>query len=405
MISVRLLLLPFLALSAKADDWPQFLGVNRDGISRETALNTNWDAKEPPVVWKKNVFVGASSMAVVGKRLYTLGNDRSKDVVHCLDAGTGNLLWKQVYRCKNESRNFNGGSATTPTVHDGRVYTLSHQGNLNCWKADHGEKIWEADLVADYGGVKPQWAWSGSPLVVGEMVIVEPGGEGTSRIALDRKTGQVLWKQGSDAVSYASPITWSHENRAALALFNAAGLIGVNAADGAEIFRFPWKTQFDVNASTPLYHEGAFFHSSGYGSGAAVIDIRGASPVVRWQNKNLSLHLQNSVYLNGKIYAVSGDNRGEKGQLKCLDFLTGEVAWAERMGQAYGQIVVVAGKLIVLTDQGEVILVEPDPVKYVERGRFQAVAGAPAWSAPAFSNGLLYVRQNLGDLVCLDLRP
>jgi outer membrane protein assembly factor BamB len=400
------LFLILVQVAIRADDWPQFLGPNRDGISKETALNLDWAKKEPRVVWKADVSVGVSSCAIVGGRLYTLGNDHSKDVVLCLDAKTGKQIWKQIYRCKNETRNFDGGTASTPTFDEGRVYTLSHQGNLFCWNAENGEKIWEADFVDDYKGQKSQWGWAESPLIAGNLVVVQAGGKDAGLIALDKVSGKLVWKQGNDQPGYASGLALETNGAKAVAFFNAAGLVASNLADGKELFRFPWKTDFDVNASMPLLHDGALFISSGYSSGCAVIDVKNGAPVEKWRNKTLSLHFQNSVLVDGKVYAVSGDNRENmKGELRCIDFATGALAWSEPMGKTYGEIIVVAGKLLIMTDQGELVLVQPSPEKYAELSRIQVLGGARAWVAPAFSNGLIYCRQNLGSLVCLDLNP
>jgi len=402
----------------RADDWPQFLGPTRDGVSKETALNVDWAKKEPAVVWKAEVDEGVSSFCIVtalpapsqrpvlGPKLYTMGNNHSKEAVQCLDGATGKSLWKQVYRCRNETRNFGGGTVSTPSYDAGLLYTLSHHGNLFCWDATTGEKKWEADLEEEYKGHRMQWGWAESPLVTGSLVVVQTGAADGALLALDKLTGKPVWKTGVDMPGYATGLPFEFANKPAVAFFNASGLVGSSLENGKELFRFGWKTEFDVNASMPLYKDGVFFLSSGYGRGCAAIDVSSGTPAQRWANPSMCLHFQNSVLVDGKVYGVSGDNRGNTtGELKCIDFATGALAWSEPMGKTYGQIIVVAGKLLIQADTGELVAVQPSAAKYQELARMQVLGGAKAWTVPAFSNGFIYCRQNEGSMVCLDLRP
>ncbi|MCE9518646.1 MAG: PQQ-like beta-propeller repeat protein [Verrucomicrobia bacterium] len=394
------------ALFARADDWPQFMGPGRDGVSHETALNINWSKKPPTILWKANVGLGVSGASVVGGVVYSFGYEDGKDKLRCLEAATGKPVWEQAYKCKAGKRMFDGGTAATPTVDGGFVYTLSHIGQLFCWEAATGKLVWGQDLAGDLKGRKMQWGWSASPLVVGNNLIVDPGGEGTARVALDKSTGKVAWQKGNERAAYASAIIFPHAGKTAVAFFQNEGLIAFSPESGDELFRHPWKTECDANASTPLFHDGAFFLGSGYGCGCTVIDVGSGMPIVRWKNDSLSLHFQNSVLLAGKLYAVSGDNRGTKGELKCVDFKTGVTAWGVPLGVAYAHIIVAAGKLLIVTDQAELVLVDPNPEKYVELGRMKVHDQATrVVGIPSFANGLFYARSNSGELVCVDLRP
>ncbi|MES2707339.1 MAG: PQQ-binding-like beta-propeller repeat protein [Verrucomicrobiota bacterium] len=390
---------------ARADDWPDFLGPKRRGISAETEWRKDWGRAEPEVAWKLQVGVGSSSMSIAGGKLYTMGAHREgREAVICLDAASGKEIWRQEYPCKFDKRMFDGGTSSTPVVDGDRVYTLSYLGNLFCWQAADGTKLWERNLEKEFKGVRPRWGWSGSPLVVGNMLIVEPGGNGSSVAALEKTTGKTLWQKGSDPVAYAAPMIFSNAKMRGVALFNASGLVGINPTNGDELFRQEWKTDYDVNASQPIHKDGAFFLSTGYGTGAGLAQVTGGSSTLKWRSKEAMTQFQSGVLVGSEVYLVSGDNSA-RAELKCLDFATGAVKWSHRTGSgSNGHVIAVGGKLIVVPDSGEVLLVEASPEAYQELGATHPLPGR-VWAAPAFSNGRLYVRNNNGTLVCLDLRP
>lgn len=397
-----LLMLPLaLPAAAAADDWPEILGPKRRGISKETGWNTDWANSEPPVLWKMNVGLGASSCGVVAGRVYTMGGSRDgTESVICLDAATGRQIWRQTYTCAFDERSFTGGPAVTPVIDGDRVYTLSFRGQLFCWNANDGAKIWGLELETAFKGLMPHWGWNGSPLVVGNMVIVEPGGNGSSRAAVDKLTGRIFWQSGTDPAGYSSPIIFSGPEMRGVALFNVSGLIGINPRNGSELFRQPWKTSFDVNAVTPVHRDGRFFIGSGYGSGIALIDPR-SGPV--WRNEKIMLQFQSPVLFEDHLYFVSGENK-TSARIQCVEWSTGTVKWTAGAGQERGHVIIAGGKLICATQQGEVILADADPAEYRELGRFQAVP-ATVYAAPAFSDHRLFVRNNAGALACMDLKP
>lgn len=389
---------------AHADDWPDFLGLKRRGISAETAWRQDWDKEEPKTAWKVQVGVGSSSMSVAGGRLYTMGAHREgREAVICLDAATGKEIWRQEYPCKFDKRMFDGGTSSTPVLDGDRVYTLSYLGDLFCWRALDGQKIWQRNLETDFKGVRPRWGWSGSPLVVGNMLIVEPGGNGASVAALEKTTGKTLWRKGSDPAAYAAPTIFSSGKLRGVALFNASGLVGINPTNGDELFRQEWKTDYDVNASQPIHKDGQFFLCTGYGAGAGLAQVSAGSSSLKWRSKAAMAQFQSGVLVGPEVYLVSGDNSA-KSELKCLDFATGAVRWSQRVGTGNnGHVIAVGGKLIVVPDSGDVILAEADPAGFKEIGTTHALPGR-VWAPPAFSDGRLFLRNNLGTLVCLDLR-
>jgi outer membrane protein assembly factor BamB len=389
-----------ICVAARADEWPDFLGPRRHGISAETGWNMDWNAKEPPVLWRAKVGAGASSCTIVSGKVYTMGGEGDDEWLVCLDAASGNELWRKHYKCEFDKRSWSGGPAGTPVVDGDRVYTLSFRGQLICWNASDGEKRWELNLEGDFKGTPPRWGWAGNPLVLGNMVIVEPGGNGSSRAAVDKLTGKVFWQSGNDPAAYASPVIFSGPGMRGAALFNASGLVCVNPRDGTELFRHEWKTDFGVNAARPIHKEGRFFLSSGYNHGVALVDIQSG---VVWENKDIMLQFQSPVLFESHLYFVSGDN-SKNARIQCLEWSTGEVKWEQKARGSRGGVIVAGGKLIALTEEGEVILAETTPSAFQELGRLQAVTGT-TWAAPAFSDRRLFVRNNAGTLVCLDLNP
>jgi outer membrane protein assembly factor BamB len=384
-------------LVAHAADWPQWRGPNRDGISAETNWDAKWPAAGPKVLWKLSVGIGASSMSISQGRLYTVGNINDNDIVYCLDAETGKEIWRHSYRCTLDPRQFEGGPAATPTVDGNRVYTLSHEGDLFCLDAASGKLVWSKDLRKDFAGRRPQWGYAGSPLVVDNLLIVDAGGRGCSTIALDKTTGKLIWQDGGDQASYAAPVRFEHGGKKCLALFNAYGLVIREVTTGSEISRHRWKTSYDVNAATPIIAGDRIFIASGYSKGGALLQLASDEFRVLWQTKNMRSQLPSPVLWKGNLYGF------DEHMLTCLDFDTGEVRW-QQPGLGQGTLIVAGGKLIVLSESGELVIANALPAAFNEIARARLLHGR-CWVAPALANGRLYVKDNRGELVCVDVRP
>ena len=255
-------------------------------------------------------------------------------------------------------------------------------------------------MESAFKGAMPYWGWSGSPLIVGNMVFLEPGGNGSSRAAVDKLTGRIFWQSGTDPVAYSSPVIFSNPAMRSVAVLNASGLVGINPRNGSELFRHAWKTPNDVNAAIPLHHDGRFFVGTGYKTGLVMLDAK-TGPV--WSHPEIQLHFQSPLLFNGHIYLVSGDN-DNTGTLQCLDWNTGTVKWKQPTGGNRGSVIAAGGKLIIVTEPGEVILADASPDGYHELGRVHELSKR-VWAAPAFSDKRLFIRNNAGSLVCLDLAP
>ena len=391
-------LIALLSLSGHlvAADWPHYRGPAQNGIAAES-LPASLAKTGPREVWKASVGTGTSGVTVANGRAYSMGNERDKDVIHCFDAKTGREIWRHAYPLALDRRMFEGGPAATPTVDGNFVFTASHQGDLWCLDAATGKKIWYKHYQKDFGGRRPQWGFAGSPTVEGNLLICDVGARRGSTIALDKATGGVVWKSGDHGAGYATPIVAQIGGRRTVVVFKASALVGLDVKDGREIWRSPWSTNYDVNAATPLVAGDKVFISSGYNSGCALVAISGGKARELWRNKNLKAHINSPVLWNDHVYGV--DDQTGNGRLVCLELGNGRMAWSER-SVAGGALIAAGGKLIVLSEKGELVVAEASPEGFKPVSRAQ-VLGGRCWVQPTLANGLIYAKNNQGDLVCL----
>ena len=386
-------------------DWTRWRGPAGDGVSQETGWLGDWPGSGPEVVWKAEVGVGFSSMAVAAGRVYTMGNtgkkgkDAHQDIIWCLDANTGEELWRRAYPSELAAKYYEGGPGATPTVEGDRVYTLSKHGVAFCLEASSDKVVWTKDLCKTAGVELPTWALAGSPLIWGELVIYNAGSAG---LALDKMTGDVAWKSGPKGASYATPKLFKLGEVEAIALFTGTSLTAVRAADGLALWSYPWKTSYDINAADPLFFatEGTVFISSGYGSGCALLEYNESGCKERWRNKEIRSHMGSSVAYEGYIYGFDGQV-GE-GSLKCLSCQTGEQRW-EQKGLGTGTLMLAEGKLIVLSEKGKLVIVKASAAGYEVLQEAQILEGK-CWTQPVLSHGKVYARNAVGNMVCVDVK-
>jgi outer membrane protein assembly factor BamB len=391
----------FSATKIMGADWPCFRGPNHNGISTEAI---SWPKGGPKQVWKINVGIGHSAVSVVGNRAYTMGNANDTDTVFSLDVATGKIVWKHSYPCNEKVgiKDYDGPFAT-PTVADGVVYTLSRKGDIFALDAKDGKVIWARDIIKE-DGVKPPGfgGLAGSPLVLGDKLIVNgsPGG-----MALDRKTGKTLWKSGTGAGGHATPVPFQIGQKTHLAIHSPRALTIVDATDGKELWSTPRRQPIGVNAPDPVVDGTRVFVTAGRGFGGAVFDVSGDTKAL-WEQEGLSSHWHTSVLLKGFLYGPDGNNSEGAGRsptsLRCLDWKTGEIKWAEpKLG--FNGLISVGGKLLVLTEMGDLVLVEASPDGYKELGLAHIIEGR-TFTAPVFAGGKVYARNTKGDVVSVDLR-
>lgn len=391
------------ALAASATiaraDWLTYRGPGAIGVSPDKGVAAKFPAEGPKVLWKTNVGTGASSVTVRGDRAYTMGNTGGRDRIVCLDAKTGHEVWKVEYPLEVDKRMFEGGTAATPTIDGDHLYSVSHQGDLFCIDASSGKKLWYKHYQRDLGGRRPRWGYAGSPAVEGNLLILDVGSKTGSTVTLDKTNGSVVWKSGEDEAGYASPVVATIGGQRTIVLFKASALVGLDVKDGHELWRSPWKTSYDVNAATPLVVGDRIFITSGYGSGCALIEIAGGRAVEKWRNKNLRAHFASPMFSKGFVYGIDG-NAGANAPLVCLELTTGQVKWSQRgIG---GSLIGADGKLIVLSESGELIIADDSSAGFRPLARAQ-VLPKRCWVQPTFANGRLFCRNNDGQLACLDL--
>ncbi|MHC4396189.1 MAG: PQQ-binding-like beta-propeller repeat protein [Planctomycetota bacterium] len=406
-ITKYLLVATFLFLAgvcnvAEAADWANWRGPNYNGISAEK----DWDPLKikdgVKPLWRASIGIGFSTISVSNGRVYTMGNtgkkgvDESKhaDIVFCFDAETGKEIWRHTYPQRLDPKYYEGGTLASPTVADGKVYTISKDGEAYCLDTKTGRVIWHKNLLDGLGIKRTTWGQSSSPLIIDNMVIYNVGMKG---IALDKKNGSIIWESGKEPSGYATAVPFKMDNQKCIALFGFREIVGLAAATGKELWRYPWQTKHDVNAADPIIVGNMVFISSGYGEGCALLKIQGGNATKVWRNKNMRNKMNGCVLWKGYIYGVD-----EGGELRCLDYDTGQIVWAQK-GFGQGSLMLADGKLIVLGEKGNLVIAEPTPDGYKVISK-ATILSFKCWSVPVLANGRIYARNTNGDMVCLDVK-
>jgi outer membrane protein assembly factor BamB len=384
---------------ARADDWPCWRGPSHDGISAETGWLDRWPKDGPTVAWKASVGTGFSAIAVRNGRLYTMGNQDNTDTVYRLDAVTGKKLWSHSYESALDDKLFEGGPTSTPTADGDQVYTLSRWGDLFCFQAASGKIVWSKNVHKETGIRIPGWGYSSSPVIHEDALLLNIGEAG---LALDKRTGKVLWKSADKDAGYSSPVLLRRGN-AWYAIFSSdEAYTAVEVQSGKPLWRIRWLTRFGLNAADPIVSGDTMFISSGYSKGAASLKMGEKDPTEVWRdNRNMRNQFNSCVLLDGFLYGIDGDTT-TKAMLKCVELSTGKVRWSHE-GIGSGALMAAAGKLIVLSDSGELLVAKASPDGFQPTARAKVLDGK-CWTVPVLANGRIYCRNAAGDLFCLDVR-
>lgn len=399
---------------AHAVDFPQWRGPKRDGHSPETGLLKEWPKEGPTLVWQvTGIGSGYSTPSVVGDRLYLLSNEGlENEFALALAARDGSRVWSaKLGKVGNPKQEPSYPAArTTPTVDGKLLYALGSDGDLVCLETATGKERWRKNLRADFGGKPGEWAYSESPLVDGDALICTPGGSSATMIALNKLTGEAIWKcafpDGGDA-SYASPIVFESDGTKQYAQFLQAGLIGVDASTGKLLWRYERSAQGSPAVIiTPLADAG-FIYSGAFRAGGALVrptkkDGTFAVEELYFNNK-LPVGLGGVVKVGDYLYGSGGQS------IMCVEFKTGTIKWEER-GIGPSSWLVADGRLYLHAEKGEVALLEPTPEKYWERGHFtppnrpaRLNKMEKAWAYPVIADGRLYLRDQ-NSLWCYDIK-
>jgi outer membrane protein assembly factor BamB len=391
------LVIPIFLYSANppATDWPQYRGINRDGISHETGLLKTWPDTGPKVVWKAEVGPAYSAVAASGGRLFTMDSKGTDEFVVCFDATNGKELWR--YRNDASFNNDQGnGPRSTPVVDGNIVYALGAMGQLTALSAQDGKKIWAHNLKTEFGSEIPQWGTSTQPLVEKDLLIVDVGGDsGQSILAFQKKNGTVQWKTHTDKQGYSTPIAVTVNGQRQILVFTGTSLVSVSP-QGNVLWKYPWRTSWDANIASPIFvAPDKVFISTSYDVGAALLQIKGNSVQEIWKSRIMKNHFNSSVVDGNNLYGF------DDATLKCIDVLTGAEKW-KQSGFGKGSLILADRHLIVLSERGKLALVEASPGAYREVASFQALDGK-CWTMPTLANGKLYLR-NQKSLVSYDLK-
>jgi outer membrane protein assembly factor BamB len=383
-------------------DWPQWRGANRDAVSLEKGIVDEWPEGGPRVVWRAKIGSGYSSVSVSEGRLYTLWDEKGTQFLFCLDARNGNELWRFELG-KGFTNHYGNGPRSTPLIDGGVVFTIGTQGRLVAVDKRNGELVWQRDLVKEYGTKLPSYGYSSSPLIAGDRLVVEAGGDNATFMAFDKKSGKTAWSSQDDRPAYSSPIEVSIDGVRQIVFWSAHGLHSVSPDDGKLLWKHSWETFCPVtgdplNTGTPIFMApDRIFISSG--SGAAVIRVSKAGETfdveLVWKTEQMRADVNTPLLLGDHIYGF------DRGILQCLDARTGEVKWQAR-GFQRGSLIAADGKLIVLGESGEIAIVDANPEEFVKKDGAKILDGKN-WTAPSLAGGKLYLR-NHEELLCLEMK-
>lgn len=415
-----ILALVFLFSAAKLDlfaaDWNQYRGPNGDGKSTETISADAFTRGMQQPVWKVQTPLGFSSFSIGGGKAYTVitreSQGENRETCIAIDCETGEEIW--AVPLSSSDYGHGGGDAgtpgnrggdgarNTPTVDGDRVFVYDGHLVLTCMATSNGEILWQRKISEEFNGRNIKWFNATSPVMIDDTVYVSGGGQGETFLAFDRASGEIQWKTGDDLMTHATPHVASFEGKTQIVFFMQSGLVSLDPETGEE----QWRSQFPFSVSTaasPVSAGNQVYCSAGYGVGAGLFQVstRKEADEVWFKSNELMNHWSTPVIHDGHLYGIYEFKKYGRAPLQCVELSTGEIKWSEP-GFGPGNVILAGDKLVVLSDAGEVALVQATPDSYRQLGRAKAIDGK-CWSTPAYSNGLLYVRST-NEGACFDLR-
>ncbi len=385
------------AAAQQAADWPRWRGPNGDGISPEA----DWDpmalSRGPRILWKADAGMGYSSPAIMNGRVYISGQNGKKEFVLALDAATGKRIWR---------REWTGGSPpqSSPTIDGDSVYVVSQQGAVSCLAARNGKIRWRKDLIKDYKTEAIPYGYSGSPVVIGDLLVLNVN---TAGVALNKETGALAWassphKEQINSFGYhATPVLYDRKGRKTVLLMSGTGLSSVDVETGRRLWFFEWFNPAAPPIGDPVVSGDHVLISTFPTAPHALLDISGDQPRVLSKNQSVKAGISTPVLLDGYLYATEGPDFG--GNLRCVEWKTGEVKWETSMGAM--QFTAAGGRLLILESGGTLRVTEVNPAAYTEISScsLPSAKGRKWWTPPVLCGGRIYCRNFYGDLLCVDV--
>ncbi len=380
--------------AARSSEWPRFLGPHQNGALPEETLPDSWPAAGPEKLWQIAVGSGFSGPIALAARVILHHRLGDEEQVWSLDPTTGKRQWRFTYPAAyRDDFGFDNGPRATPAAHQGCLYTLGALGKLHCLDLQSGRLLWNLDTHSRFQVPKGFFGIACSPLIEGGLLILNIGSpQHGGIIAFDRITGAVRWKTSRDPASYASPIVADIAGSRLALCFDREGFKAVDIRTGKIRSAYPWRPRLraSVNAASPLVDGNQVLLTASYGAGAVLLDLAEAEPKKLWSNDaSISCHYATPVLHRSFLYGFHG--RQEHGAiLNCVSWNTGQVQWSQPEIRN-GSIALIGNRLLILQENGELILAAADPQRFQELDRAQ-ILPAGVRAHPAFANGILYAR-------------
>jgi outer membrane protein assembly factor BamB len=398
-----------------AGGWPQWLGPTRDGRAPAGAIRTDWDKNPPKLLWKAPCEGGYASCTVVGGLLLTQDYSNGKERVIGLNAEDGEKLWAYEYPADYKNMQYGIGPRATPSIEGRFAFTVGTTGRFLCLEMPTEPKgqprvAWEHDLIGEFESSVPQWGVACSPLIEGDLVIVQPGGKSGSVVAFDKKSGEVRWRAGSNQSGYSSPVAATIGGQRMIFAFAGDALLVIRPTDGKVMDNYEWKTGNLGNIATPIVVDEYVFISSAYQQGSALLRVEVKGDEARFvqvyarRGRGYQNHHSTSVFKDRHLFGFDGMGGA---RLKCVSFDTGkeDEDWeAGGIGTGSGTLILAEKHLIILTEKGDLCLVEANPEEFHLVKRMKVLSGNNNWATPTLVDGRLYLRDE-EKVVCYDVRP
>jgi outer membrane protein assembly factor BamB len=392
-----------------AADWPQFLGPDRNGISPETGLIDSWPAGGPEEVWRIKGGVGMAGVAVKGDTACTVIQAGGQQRVLALNSRTGATKWSTPVAAAYENGQGDGPRGT-PAFVGGSIFVFTGDGTLARLKLSDGSVEWSHNVLKRHGGRPADYGMACSPLVTGDIIVIQAGATAGTVVACDSKTGEPRWTSGrGEGAGYSSPAALTVSDSSQIVAFTGASVSGIDAKSGDQLWRYPYKTDYDCNTATPILVDGNVLVSAGENHGSTMLKIGSKADNFKvdkvWASTGggsvMRNEWQTAIQLGDYLYAF--DNVGSAGpvtHLVCIEAATGKPVWRKtRFGK--GNMIAADGKLFATTMKGELVVIRATPDGYEEIGRNEVIGTTR--QAPSLANGRLFLRDG-AEIVCLDVR-